>query len=453
MCSFHNFFIDAIRYALDLSMEQSEQHGDLSEISDAELLGLPQADPKAWSKQEGRRALKVLRWIESVGTLHFILLWLHVAQPVMHLHATLFKYAQDNPSCEAKKSYLFSMCNFSKSAAYRALLELTRTLTSRTPWSILEGILGFPVEQWPHEFKHAARISVLNLLGQVWRRLVNCYTTWPWLMVRIADPDVPEEQKRSLARGLFSVPEENLDAGFSLKVRRQARTIDALLSEEWQQFLFHVVNQCIISTAFVECLFAHFKQWLQRSPKPLSSPLLQAKHMTSSFKRACKVKRGLQQEKKLRTPTKKRRPEWAIRRGESGQKNARHVWIGEQVRQREVGVSSQEAFRVACNGWPTASVEDKARCKKTAQNKNRVSSLMKTASVEMINLPTLDLASPWDVAEGHDLPLPPGDVSRIMDIKNGVTHYAGVWKEGGQRIQPDPDFPAEVRYFKPLKDR
>ena len=191
-------------------------------------------------------------------------------------------------------------------------------LTSREPWAILERIIGCPVEQWPREFKHLARIVVLDLLGQVWRRLVNCYTTWPWLIVRVADPDVPEDQKRSLARRLFSVPEESLDANFSLKVRRQARTIDALLSEEWQRFLFHAVNQCIISTAFVECLFAKFKQWMQRSPKSWLIALLQAKHLSSSFTRACGVKRAVQEERKQHTPIKRRRPEWIIRSGESG---------------------------------------------------------------------------------------------------------------------------------------
>ena len=77
---------------------------------------------------------------------------------------------------------------------------------------------------------------------------------------------------------------------------------------------------------------------------------------------------------------------------------------------------------------------------------------MKTAIVEMINAPTLDLASPWNVSEGHELPLPPGDVQRILDVKHGVTHYAGVWEEGGQRVQPSPEFLAEVTYCPPLQD-
>ena len=106
MCSFHNVFIYAIRYALDLAMDENGQHGDLSEISDAELRRLPQVDPKAWSKQEGRRALKVLRWIESPGTLHHILLWLHVAQPVMHLHASLLSI----PLLLERRSRICSLC-------------------------------------------------------------------------------------------------------------------------------------------------------------------------------------------------------------------------------------------------------------------------------------------------------------------------------------------------------
>ena len=161
----------------------------------------------------------MLAWIGSPCTLFNTLLWLHVAQPVMHLHAALFKHAQQTPHPAGQKSFLFNMCDFRKSLAYKALVALTLMLTSRTPWAMLEKIVGVHVDQWPPALKRAARTAVLGLLGQVWRRLVDFYLAWPWHLVRIADPDTPSHTKSELANTLFSAPEDclasNLDGSDS----------------------------------------------------------------------------------------------------------------------------------------------------------------------------------------------------------------------------------------------
>jgi hypothetical protein len=94
-------------------------------------------------------------------------------------------------------------------------------------WSILEGLIGLAVENWPADFKETARISLLSVYGEVWRRLVAFYMTWPWLLVPLADPRTPLEKKRKIANRLFDVPMESLDKGFSAKVRRLAGRAEA----------------------------------------------------------------------------------------------------------------------------------------------------------------------------------------------------------------------------------
>ena len=103
----------------------------------------------------------------------------------------------------------------------------------------------------------------------------------------LADPDVPLHVKRNIADILFAVPEETLDPHFSLKIKKMVGEPEKLLGELFQLLLFVAFNEVVISTAFVECLFAQFKQLLLQIPKPPSVSLLAGKHMQSSFKRTC----------------------------------------------------------------------------------------------------------------------------------------------------------------------
>ena len=111
-------------------------------------------------------------------------------------------------------------------------------------------------------------------------------------LVPLADPDLPRIEKAPIATALFAASHKVLDSGVSQKIRHLAGTADALLEPEWQEFLFNAFNKVVLSTAFIECLFAHFKQWVGRSPKPINTALLDAKHVTASFKRACAAKRA-----------------------------------------------------------------------------------------------------------------------------------------------------------------
>ena len=94
---------------------------------------------------------------------------------------------------------------------------------------------------WLAEFKQLARAVALGLLGQVWRRLVHFYMSFPWLLVSLADPDVPLHVKLNIADLLFAVPEETLDPHFSLEIKKMAGEPEKLLGE----FCPDVVVCCI----------------------------------------------------------------------------------------------------------------------------------------------------------------------------------------------------------------
>ena len=93
-----------------------------------------------------------------------------------------------------------------------------------------------------------------------------------------------------VAQEVFDVDERALDRN-SQKIRKKAGSPEALMNPWWQNFLSHLFNKVILLTAFIECLFAHFKQWCVRSPKLLSTALIQAKHVTSVTQRANADKR------------------------------------------------------------------------------------------------------------------------------------------------------------------
>ena len=63
---------------------------------------------------------------------------------------------------------------------------------------MLERAMGKLLDEWPAEFKSTARNAVLGVAGEVWRRLVQFYCTYPWVLVPLADPDVPLARKQAI---------------------------------------------------------------------------------------------------------------------------------------------------------------------------------------------------------------------------------------------------------------
>jgi len=81
--------------------------------------------------------------------------------------------------------------------------------------------MGKLLDEWPAEFKSTARNAVLGVAGEVWRRLVQFYSLYPWILVPLADPDVPLARKQAILLQFFNfTSEESLDRGFSLKLKR-----------------------------------------------------------------------------------------------------------------------------------------------------------------------------------------------------------------------------------------
>ena len=148
----------AVRHALGFTKDREfKSLEELSELSESDLLWVP--TDKAWHKEDSRRAMKVMRWIEDKIVFHVDLMFLFLVGPVMKLHYTLFKYAQVAPS-RLNKSYIFNLCDVRVSVATRILGELTEMLVERAPWRSLEHRAG-DMLSWPAAFRRQARTSTL----------------------------------------------------------------------------------------------------------------------------------------------------------------------------------------------------------------------------------------------------------------------------------------------------
>ena len=457
MASFHNTLRETLRYVAELEFDADLP--DWEDLSDGERLGQPSKE--SWHKQARRRAVKTLRWVQDQCTLPKLLLHLLATGPVMRLHYTLFKFAQTAPVGE-QKSYLYNLCDHGGSAkasvAQKVLEEFTGLLSSDRGWEPLRGLLG-PMEHWKHSFRECCRTSVLSIYAQVWRRMVHYFLAWPWCLVPVADPAVPRQRKLDIAFQLFQTPPSALDVAVSLKVRKEVERevgedapdsvkAEVLLGTFWQAFLYHSFNQVVVSIAFLECLFAHFRQWIIRSPKPISVPLLQAKHESSGFKRACDRKRNLpvvdhseSPVKRLRTKT--GRPAWIFKRGELGRRTARHIFIGEVVEKRDARTSSVEAFKQGVQRWRRRTEDEKKDASAKASARNTIAKQVKKDQLLDINRLDVCAPSPWGVGQGSaEYPLPVAEISKLQAKPRGISEVAKQWQCGGRRVLDELTIPA-----------
>ena len=215
------------------------------------------------------------------------------------------------------------------------LLTLTALVFASDDWGVVASVFG-GVGSWAPWMKKSTRDMVLSLCGTVWRRFILAFLAWPFPLVRVADPNVLRADKIIIVCQLFALSLCCLDAYFSAKIRALADDPEDLLLPDWQEFLFHAFNKMVLANARLETDFAHFKQWIIKSLKPLSVPHVQAKHVCSAFLNSYR-KDDVDPEREPEVEakrTKMSRPSWAIKLREEGRSTARHTFIGNYIRRR-----------------------------------------------------------------------------------------------------------------------
>ena len=151
-------------------------------------------------------------------------------------------------------------------------------LTDCTAWAPLESIFG-PFQTWRLERQSIAKEVVHIEIAEVTRRVAEPLARPPFThWTAMSDPRRSVDARRQSSVEFFDADEKTLDSAF-LKLRRRTKNPEACLAPFWQAFMFHTMNKVPLSSACVECLFAHFKQWQIPSQKPLSPALVCSKHV------------------------------------------------------------------------------------------------------------------------------------------------------------------------------
>jgi hypothetical protein len=442
MRSFHNVFMEALQYGAGIvTLDDAEE---LSEISETELL-LPSTISGAYRKEENRRNKKALRWLQDPRSLFCLMVFLHVAVNVMELHWSLFKYAQSAPYGR-NKSYIFKLCDPRQSRPVEIMAKLAKLLLKPDEWRVMTTRFG-PYVSWPSEYKQVTRECVVMLYCQVWRRLVHVFEQSPWWLVPLADPDVAEDRKRELADRLFAEPDASLDAS-ALKIRLKAGSASSLLLPFWQSFLFHAFNLVVVSTAYVECLFASYRQWIIGIPKPMSVVVLQAKHITSSFKRSHVDMMDRSRDHAIEAKRcKLSRPPWIVKIGEGGRQTSRHAFFAEKISARSEADTVKDVFKSASVEWNDVDAPRRRKYKGIAKTANAWTKKNKIMALASKNATDFHEPSPWNAARGQSgYPLDPDIVKNAIHARNGVKSGAASFSQCGYRILESEEFPSSVKH-------
>ena len=285
MMAFHKVFVRSWRRASHVNAEEDSEASDFTET---EKLGIDSAE--AWHRRERRRDLKGLQWLERCTSFFKGMLFLFLSSMVTALHFYFFKYGHTSPYGTVP-SLLFDLCDDSRSRPASIVAELLRLLQPSADWGVLEMRFG-PFSSWPRHWKKMAHDMIFALVGGLKARLIDPFkkppfTTW----VRFADPKISDYERRLTADHLFDADEKTLDSS-SLKIRKLSGSAINLLNDPfWSSFLFHAANKIPLSSAFVECMFASFRNWMRLTTKPMTIAGLQARYIPFAFTTANDRKR------------------------------------------------------------------------------------------------------------------------------------------------------------------
>ena len=362
----------------------------------------------------------------------------------LRLHFMLFKHAKQSPFGD-ERSLIFTL-----HADVKAVMaELWQLVTSSASWASLESSFGH-FDSWRADWRDLAVRAVQSLIGELKRRLLEPFEEAPWkYWVPLADPLLPDARKATILQELLDADPRVLDAA-SIRLRRRITSPEILQQPLWRKFLFHSVNKIGLASSFVECLFAHFKQWQDRAGRPIGVPLLSAKHVTHEFVAATgrKRQREAEREQGKRLARVKRvklitRPVWAFKRGEQGQQNARHAFISRCILQRSG--SSGGAFSAASVEWRSASPKAKARAKAAARRNNAWRRVRKLDLLQDARQVEKGLASLWGLGGGGESPLHRDSIEQLQATPGAFMKASYSWRD----LMKTPtacaeDFPAVV---------
>ena len=233
MFGFHKILYHA--YVLRLNTNDASA-GDLTSSDEDRGIGLPVNEIRAFRKVSLKRDSRSMKWILDRLTFIRLVIWLAVANPMMHIHYHLFSRGSHLGGPEGS-NLLFELSNMSKSIAVKKLHWLFCSMTDGTPefrvaWALLCAATGTNSSSgWSQEVIRLVHVSIMSVMASLWRRFIHPYLGYPFCLAGIADPDSTPAQVRAIIQDFLVAFECCLDADFSLKLRQLFPTERDLLSD------------------------------------------------------------------------------------------------------------------------------------------------------------------------------------------------------------------------------
>ena len=270
----------------DLGDQDSESEGD----GEAVRVGAPKSESK-YRQEERRRHRKMRVWLSNQDTSSTLALWRCLATPLMRVHYDLFKHGTIHCHMSDKPAML-RCASVEKSPVLAVMSSISLAMDETLPkhnviWRPLLDKFG-KVEQWPASLLRKACQCQNLILGGIWRRFyLRLAKVPPWSLVKIADPSIPEEERRKAAEEFLSeaTAECCLDPYFAKCLRDMCGNADDLMLESIQRFLLDCFRGALAATTHAEDQFAHMRRYLQRCWKAPHASSMCAHHTIEETKR------------------------------------------------------------------------------------------------------------------------------------------------------------------------
>ena len=161
---------------------------------------------------------------------------------------------QDEPD----NAVVFS--NHALNPATKALSFLTDMVLDTiqvAAWGPLVGMYG-TVLLWPQARLRATRRTLFTAMGQLWRKLLEPWERYPWVLADLPLLSVENQQRK--AQDLFAEADCCLDS-FSAKLKAVVGSPERLLEEDTLLFLSEVFDRVVPTSTFIERAFARLNRW------------------------------------------------------------------------------------------------------------------------------------------------------------------------------------------------
>ena len=380
---------------------QEEDHGSDREAEDAAAsVGLPLDERAEWRRVANQRRVKAFEFVEDREAAFYNLLWLVIASPILVLHWKLFKHAKwasERDAGAEEGRIVREFCDPALNPAAAVIDALFQILAdSAQALRVLFTFHG-SLTQWSGARKAAVQQLVLLAAGQLWRKLVVPWRSFPWRLWPLAFCE-DEGERRSAAEELLAQRECCLDECFSRKLSKLAPSPDYLLEDCTQSFVQTCFTRAVATSTFVERRFASYGAWVARRGSAPRLPTLAGKHVTSCVKDFVAHWRGSRNVG--RADGSRARPAWVADRALK-RTTGLHVYTREQAQTRGSDASGGSPakltnfIKTTNEAWGALSAAERAAYRQRAKEQNAASAAQNIARAQVANCH----GGPWHVAD------------------------------------------------------